>query len=131
VSELAKKYQEARTMAEKFETAPRTGWVKPGSRARDNQAITVCRTEAVKLANDLASARYSSYFRLYENLALRNYMSQLAESEPGAVECEKCRTFFLTEWMDGKCPYCAAEDAATEEVHRMLEGGGGAAHKSD
>jgi hypothetical protein len=124
VSEFAKKYQEARAMAEKFETAPRTGWVKPGSRARDNQAITVCRTEAVKLANDLAYARYSSYSRLYENMALRNYMSQLAESEPGAVECKKCRAFYLVGWMGGKCPYCAAEDAATEEVQKMLKGGG-------
>ena len=122
MSEFAKKYNTACELAMKYRTAPRAGWVKPGSRAADNQAIMVPRKEAEALAMDLASARYGSYARMYEIMALQGYMSQLAEEEPDAIMCDDCHNSFLPGWMGGKCPYCAAEAAAQEEVRRILGG---------
>lgn len=122
MNEFAKKYKAAYDLARKYRDAPRTGWVKPGSRAADNQAITVSRREVETLAENLASAYYSSYARLYEVMALQGYMSQLAEDEPDAVMCDKCHNCFLPGWMGGKCPYCAADAAATEEVNRIMGG---------
>lgn len=123
MNDLAKKYKAACDLAAKYRDAPRTGWVKPGSHAANNQAITVPRREVEDLATALASARYGSYARMYEIMALQGYMSQLAEEEPDAVLCDSCHNSFLPGWMGGKCPYCAAEAAATEEVNRVLNGG--------
>lgn len=123
MNELKAKYQEAIEAEERYRDAPRKGWVKPGSRSRENQTIEVPRKEAERLAADLASARFGSYCRLYENMALVNYMEQLAEDEPDAVACPKCYHKFLPGWMGGKCPYCAAEDAAQEKVEELLGGG--------
>lgn len=120
MSELRKKYQEAIEAAVRYRDAPRAGWVKPGNKKRENQTIEVPRVEAERLAADLASARYASYFRLYENMALQNYMDQLAEGEPDAELCPKCKHNFLPGWMGGKCPYCAAESAAQETVDELL-----------
>lgn len=122
MNDLAKKYAEARDLAVKYRDAPRAGWVKPGSRAANNQAIMVPRREVETLAENLASARHTSYVRLYETMALRGYMSQLAQGEPDAVMCGSCYTKFLPGWMGGKCPYCAAAAAATEKVHEILGG---------
>ena len=98
MNELKAKYQEAIEAGERYRDAPRKGWVKP------------------------ASARFGSYCRLYEKMALTNYMEQLAEDEPDAVMCPKCYHKFLPGWMGGKCPYCAAEDAAQEKVEELLGG---------
>lgn len=123
MSDFAEKYHAAEALARKYRDQPRAGWVKPGSRAKSNQAIMVPRAEVERLAFDLASARYSSYARLYEVMALVDYMHQLADGEPDALECEKCHKSFLAGWMGGKCPYCAAEDAADQMVSEMLGGG--------
>lgn len=123
MSELAKKIKEAQDLAEKYRDAPRAGWIKLGSRARENQAIIVQRTEVVRLAESLARARHGSYTRLFEIMALQNYMSQLAEGKPGALMCKTHGKYFLTGWTGGKCPYCEAEKAASDMVNEMLGGG--------
>uniref|UniRef100_A0AAU8B7A5 Uncharacterized protein n=1 Tax=Dulem virus 34 TaxID=3145752 RepID=A0AAU8B7A5_9CAUD len=120
---FAEKYNAARAMENKYRDAPRAGWIEKGSRARSNQAITLPRTEAMKLAADLASATYANFFRLYEVLNLQGYMSRLAEGEPGAVICERCHNNYLLGWMGGKCPYCEAEEAASRKVKEILGGG--------
>lgn len=120
---FAEKYNAARAMEDKCRDAPRAGWIEKGSRARNNQAIILPRTEAVKLAADLASATYANFSRLYEVLNLQGYMSQLAEGEPDAVVCEKCHNHYLLGWMGGKCPYCEAEEAARRKVDEILGGG--------
>ena len=91
---LEKEYIEARDLEDKFRFAPRAGWVVKGSRDRSNQAIMVPREEAVKVCAELSRSIYCDLFRLYENVALRSYMSQLAEDEPDAEMCSKCRNFF-------------------------------------
>ena len=122
MSDFVKKYNAATSLAMKFRMAPRAGWVKPGSRAKDNHAILIPRKEAVKLAEELASRMYNGYIWMYEVLNLRNYMSQLAEGEDDAETCEVCENTYRRSWMDGKCPCCAAGDAAAEYVREMLRG---------
>lgn len=51
-------YNDAHEQAKKYTLAPRAGWVEPGKRTKDNQAILVRRQEAVQLADDLAQACY-------------------------------------------------------------------------
>lgn len=119
---FAKKYRKAYEAERRYQDAPRSGWADPkGRKSADNQTIEIRRKEAADMAADLASALYGSYFRLYENQALRNYMDQLAKDEPDAVECSECYFRYLPDWMDGKCPYCAAKAAAKEKVREMLK----------
>ena len=124
MSELAEKYNKAIKLAKKYRDMPRTGWVKKGSRAMANQTIEVPRMEVERLADDLATARYISYARLYEIMALRNYMAQLAEGELDVETCPQCHHIFLPGWMNGQCPYCAATAAAKKVTMEMLEGTG-------
>ncbi len=49
-------YNDAHKLEKKYTLAPRAGWVEPGKRTKDNQAILVRRQEAVRLADDLAQA---------------------------------------------------------------------------
>ena len=122
MSEFAKKYHKAYDAERRFRDAPRRGWADPrGKKNAGNQTIEVRREEAVDLAAGLASALYSSYCWLYESLALRNYMDQIAEGDSVAVECPKCHVRYVPDWMGGKCPYCAAEAGATEKVRKMRE----------
>lgn len=123
MSIFADKYTVARAMSDKYRDAPRAGWMEPGSKARKNQAIMVQREEALRLADNMASAIYGNCHRVYEIMALRNFMSQLAEGEPDAEVCPKCHHHFLPGWMDGKCPLCAAEQAATAQTENVLGGG--------
>lgn len=121
INAFAKKYRAAYLAERKYQNAPRKGWADPrGRKTAENQTIEVPRIEAVKLASGLGSALYGNYSRLYENMALRNYMHQIADGEPGAVTCETCHFCFLPGWMDGKCPYCAAAEAASEQVQELL-----------
>lgn len=117
---LEKEYIEARDLEDKFRSAPRAGWVVKGRRDRSNQAIMVPREEAVKVCAELSRSIYCDLFRLYENVALRSYMSQLAEDEPDAEMCSKCRNFFLPVGKNGKCPYCEAESTARAAVDEIL-----------
>lgn len=124
MNEFVEKYGAACSAEMRYRNAPRRGWADPEVRkTKDNQTIEVPRKEAVELARSLASAMYGNWTRLYENLALRNYMDQIAEEEPGAVECPKCHCRYLPGWMGGQCPYCAAAESAAEKVQSLLEEG--------
>lgn len=122
MSEFAKKYRKAYAAERRYRDAPRKGWADPkGKKSADNQTIEIRRAEAVELATSLGSALYGNYVRLYENMALTNYMDQIAADEPDAVVCPTCRCHYLPGWMDGACPYCAAKAAAAEKVQEMME----------
>lgn len=119
---FAKRYWRAYRAEQAYREAPRRGWVDPkGRKTADNQTIEVPRKEVEQLAADLCSALYSSWYRLYENLALKNYMDQIAKDGLDSVECGECHFRYLPGWMDGKCPYCAADLAAHDEVNKRLE----------
>ena len=124
MNEFAGKYRKALKAASRYRDAPRCGWADPnGAKSGGNQTIEIPRKEAVELASDVASALYGSYARLYENLALKNYMDQIAaDGMDSAMVCPSCHFRYLSDWMDGKCPYCAASSAAKEKVQEMLEG---------
>ena len=124
MSDLAEKYNAAIKLGKKYRDLPRAGWAKKGSRAMANQTIEVPRVEAERLADDLATSKYVSYVGLYETMTLRKYMAQLAEGKPDAETCPKCHYAFLPGWMNGRCPYCAATEAAKKETTEMLEGAG-------
>lgn len=124
MSLFVEKYRAAQALEKKYQEAPRAGWIKPGSRATGNQAIMVQRTEVIQLAMALAGSVYNNFTRLYEVMNLQGYMSQLAEDEPDAIVCHKCHNNYLPGWMNGKCPYCEAEAAATSMVDEMLGGAG-------
>ena len=49
---IAAELAAANALEEKYNDQPRSGWVKPGSRVRSNQAISVSRQEVVALARD-------------------------------------------------------------------------------
>lgn len=121
-SEFAKRYRAAYMAGLRYRDAQRRGWVDPkGRKTADNQTIEIPRREAMSLADGLCSALYGNYSRLYENMALRNYMHQIADGEPGAVTCKTCHFCFLSDWMNGECLYCAASEAAREQVQELLE----------
>lgn len=121
MSEFRDKYRAAMDAYKRYRDAPQKGWAVPGSRSSANQTIEVPRKEAQQLADNLASAWYIAYSKLYEVMALANYIAQLAEDEPDAAVCPKCHRKYRSGWMDGKCPYCAAQAAATEKVDEELE----------
>ena len=119
---FGEKYRAAYDAWRRYLDAPRKGWLDPkGRKTRDNQTIEVGRAEAVRMAESLTGALYCNYSRLYENYNLKDYMDQIAEGEPDAVECTVCFSHYRLGWMDGKCPYCAAAVAAAEKVREMLE----------
>lgn len=122
MSDFVKKYNAATSLAMKFRMAPRAEWVKPGSRAKDNHAILIPRKEAVKMADELASWMYNGYVWMYESLNLREYLSQLADGEDDAEICEVCGNTYRRGRIEGRCPCCAAGDAAAEHVREMLRG---------
>lgn len=51
-------------------------------------------------------------------------MVQLATGEHDAVTCRECGGIFRAGWMNGKCPYCEAKQAATSYVDGMREAAG-------
>ena len=54
-------------------------------------------------------------------LNLQGYMVQLATGEHDAVKCQECGHVFRAGWMEGRCPYCEAQKAATRYVESMRE----------
>lgn len=121
MNEFAKKFRKAYEAEYRYRDAPRRGWADPkGRKTADNQTIEVPREEAVNLAAGLASALYNSYHRLYEILALENYMDQIAEDEPDAMVCPTCFFHYLPGWVGGNCPYCAAAVAAVEKMRELM-----------
>lgn len=97
----------------KFNGLPRAGWSVAGSRAKTNHMILVSREEVKQLADDLYAALHGQYTFMYEAGNLRGYMEQIAEGEHDAMRCKKCFHTYREGWMNGKCPYCEAEEAAS------------------
>lgn len=117
-------YQEAHEQAKKYTLAPRAGWIEQGKRTKDNQAILVRRTEVIRLADDLAQALYSGKIFLQQFFELRSIMEKMAEGEADSKRCSKCHRLFRTGWMEGRCPYCEAGEAARRRVKEKMDGGG-------
>ena len=116
-------YNDAHKMAKKYTRAPRAGWVEPGKRTKANQAILVGRQEAVQLADDLAQACYGRELFLQEMVQLRFFVERLAEGHADSKMCPKCCNVYRTGWLEGRCPYCEAEEAARKILKEKMEGG--------
>lgn len=116
-------YNDANELAKKYTLAPRAGWVEPGKRTKANQAILVRRQEAVRLADDLAQACCNQEFFLQELMALEHFVEQLARGEADSKMCPKCHNVYRTGWMEGKCPYCEATEAARRRWKEKMDGG--------
>ena len=117
-------YNDAHKLAEKYTLAPRAGWVEPGKRTKDNQAILVRRQEAVRLADDLAQACCSQELFFQELMALEHFVEQLARGEADSKKCPKCHNVYRAGWMEGRCPYCEAEEAGRRRVKEKMKFGG-------
>lgn len=117
-------YNEANKMAKKYSSAPRAGWVEQEKRTKANQAILVGRQEAVQLADDLAQACYNQEFFLQELMALKYFVEQLARGEADSKMCPKCHNVYRTGWLEGRCPYCEAGEAARKIVEEKMDGEG-------
>jgi|AGTN01.1.fsa_nt_gi hypothetical protein len=119
---LDRELDEIYALGRKYSEAPRKGWIVKGSRKRSNETIEVSRDEVKGLARDLHTALYCEKAFLYELSNLRHYMEQIArqiaDNEGGLKHCAKCFCDYLETWLDGKCPYCEAAEAAAS----MLKG---------
>lgn len=116
-------YNDAHKLAKKYTLAPRAGWVEPVKRTKDNHAILVRRQEAVQLADDLAQALYSGEIFLQQFFELRSTMEQLAQGMADSKRCPKCHNVYRTGWLEGKCPYCEAEEAGRRSGKEKMDGG--------
>lgn len=116
-------YNDAHKLEKKYTLAPRAGWVEPGKRTKDNQAILVRRTEVIRLADDLAQACCNQELFLQELMALEHFVEQLARGEADSKMCPKCHNVYRTGWMEGKCPYCEATEAARRRWKEKMDGG--------
>ena len=114
----------AHAKAREYTGGKRAGWAEPGKRTRENHAILIPRQEAVDTANNLATAIYAKEVYITWAMNLRGFMVQLATGEHDAVTCRECGGIFRAGWMNGKCPYCEAKQAATRYVDGMREAAG-------
>lgn len=121
MKDFAEAYREAHAKAREYMGAKRAGWAEPGKRTRDNHAILVPRREAVAMADELATAVYAKEVYLTWALNLQGFMVQLATGEHDAMTCQECNRVFRAGWMNGRCPYCEAEQAASRYVDGMRE----------
>lgn len=55
---------------------------------------------------------------------LQGFMVQLAAGEHDAVTCPECSRVFRAGWMNGRCPYCEAEQNTTKYVCGLREAAG-------
>lgn len=81
----------------------------------------VPREEAVKVCAELSRSIYCDLFRLYENVALRSYMSQLAEDEPDAEMCSKCRNFFFASRKEWEMPLLRSREHSSGRGRRNTD----------
>ena len=121
MKDFAAQYRTARKLGRQYMDAKRAGWAEPGKRTRDNHAILVPRREAVAMADELAKAIYAKEVYITWAMNLRGFMVQLATGEHDTVTCRECGGVFRAGWMNGKCPYCEAERAASRYVDGMRE----------
>ena len=122
---FAEAYRRANSLMWKYRDAKRAGWVRPGSRARENHGIMVPRKEAVDLAEQLASALFAKECYLTEIMNLRGCLEQLAKGEHDSQVCPECGETYRVGWLDGQCPYCAAAEGAKAYVAEELKEAGG------
>lgn len=116
-------YNDAYEKSKKYSSAPRAGWVEPGKRTKANQAILVGRQEAVQLADDLVQACYNQEYFAQEVMALHCFVDQMARGQADSKRCPKCHWHFRAGWLEGRCPYCEAEEAARRRVKEKMDGG--------
>lgn len=124
MKDFAEAYKAAHAKAREYTGAKRAGWAEPGKRTRENHAILIPRQEAVDTENNLATAIYAKEVYITWAMNLRGFMVQLATGEHDAVTCRECGGIFRAGWMNGKCPYCEAKQAATRYVDGMREAAG-------
>ena len=124
MKDFVEAYKEARAKAWEYMGAKRAGWVEPGKRTRENHAILVPRREAVAMADELATAVFAKEIYLTWMMTLQGFMVQLAAGEHDAVTCPECSRVFHAGWMNGRCPYCEAEQNATKYVCGLREAAG-------
>ena len=121
MSEYQKKYQDALKLERKYRDAPRTGWVRPNSRKRENQAIQVSREEAAELAWNYAIQLSVSWATLNRCLTLETYIENLATNAPNHTECETCGKLYVPVNAYGVCPFCKAEEKALKATDALRE----------
>ena len=121
MKDFAEAYKEARAKAWEYMGAKRAGWAEPGKRTRENHAILVPRQEAVAMADELAGTVYAKEVYLTWLMNLQGFMVQLATGEQDAMKCPECGRVFRAGWMNGRCPYCEAEQNATKYVNGIRE----------
>ena len=121
MSEYRKKYQDARKLERKYRDAPRTGWVRPNSRKRENQAIQVSREEVAELARNYGAQLYISWASMNRCLVLETYIENLAANTPNHVECETCGNLYVPVNAYGVCPFCKAKEKAEEAAYALTE----------
>lgn len=120
MKDFAEAYKAAHAKAREYLGVKRAGWAAPGKRTRENHAILIPRREAVDMANNLATAIYAKEVYITWAMNLRGFMVQLATGEHDAMTCRECGGIFRAGWMNGKCPYCEAKQAATGYVDAIL-----------
>lgn len=121
MKDFAEAYKAARAKAWEYTGAKRAGWVEPGKRTRENHAILVPRKEAVAMADELAQVVLAKEVYLTWLINLQGFMVQLATGEHDAVRCPECGHVFRAGWMNGRCPFCEAEQNATKYVAGIRE----------
>lgn len=119
MSLFTEEYQRAKKQKAAYQAAKRTGWVVPGSRKRDNEAITVSRSGAVDAAEGWEDALYLAYTLLYQSFAMRDIMESALEKAEDKMKCPRCLTTYRESWGVG-CPWCLAKRKAQEQVEQEL-----------
>ena len=76
------------------------------------------------MADELATAVFAKEIYLTWMMNLQGVMVQLAAGEHDAVTCPECSRVFRAGWMNGRCPYCEAEQNATKYVCGLREAAG-------
>ena len=112
IDDYRKRYENAMRLEDKYRDAPRTGWTRPGSHKRENQAIQVNREEVKELARECSTQLYSSWHCFIRLHALERYMTSLAADAPNRASCGDCGLIYIPAQGADGCPFCAARREA-------------------
>lgn len=124
MKDFAEAYKAASAKAREYQGAKGPdGQSRGNGRGKITRSL-IPRWEAVDMADNLATAIYAKEVYITWAMNLRGFMVQLATGEHDAVTCRECGGMFRAGWMNGKCPYCEAEQAATRYVDGMREAAG-------
>ena len=116
IDDYRKRYENAVRLEKQYRDAPRTGWTRPGSRKRDNQAIQVNREEVKELARDCSSHLYMAWNNFIRIHALERYMTSLAADAPNRASCGDCGMIYIPVPSAEGCPFCAARREADKST---------------